>query len=1009
MEEQYRPELIEPAVQQQWADQRSFEVREDETKEKFYCLSMFPYPSGRLHMGHVRNYTIGDVIARFQRMNGKNVLQPMGWDAFGLPAENAAIKNQVPPAKWTYENIAYMRDQLKRLGFGYDWTREIATCHPEYYRWEQWFFTRLLRKGIVYKKNSVVNWDPVDQTVLANEQVIDGRGWRSGAPVERREIPQWFLKITDYADELLNDLDQLTEWPEQVRTMQRNWIGRSEGLEFSFALKGSDEKLTVYTTRPDTLMGVTYVAVAAQHPIAKRAAERDASPLPNPSPRGGEGLLHAPDLPAGGEGLAQETPLPPGERGQGRGAVAAFVAECGMGKVAEADMATMEKKGVFSGEYAIHPVTGAEVPVWIANFVLMEYGSGAVMSVPAHDERDHEFAKKYGLPVKVVIAPEELLPRSPTPLPNPSPRRGEGQEPAPSPLSPAESGSVSSPLSPAESGSVSSPLSPAGSGSVPSPLSPAGSRSVPSPLSPAGRGAGGEGQPASSPCGADAVAAEEWARYCNNVIDNAAYTEKGVLFDSGEYSGLSSEEAFRRIADDFRARGIGEVKVNYRLRDWGVSRQRYWGCPIPVINCGKCGAVPVPEKDLPVVLPENVTVTGDGSPLKKMPEWYRCKCPSCGGDAERETDTFDTFMESSWYYARYACRDLTTGMLDKRAAYWTPVDQYIGGIEHAILHLLYSRFFHKLMRDEGLVNSDEPFKRLLTQGMVVAGTWYREDEKGGKHWFSPVEVDAERDAHGKVTKAWLVSDGQPVNFGGIEKMSKSKNNGVDPQGMIEKYGADTVRLFMMFAAPPDASLEWSDAGVEGAQRFLKRLWKMVGDHVAQGSAPALDVATLGDAARDLRRKTHETIAKVSDDISRRYTFNTAIAAVMELANAVQKFQPATVQDRAVVQEALEAMVLSLAPIVPHITDALWQALGHDKQVIDTAWPKADEAALVRSTLEIVLQVNGKLRGKLNVAADTARDVLEKLALADDNVQKFMDGKPPKKVIVVPGKLVNVVV
>jgi leucyl-tRNA synthetase len=890
MEEQYRPEIIEPAVQRAWESSRTFEVREDAAKEKFYCLSMFPYPSGRLHMGHVRNYTIGDVIARFQRMNGKNVLQPMGWDAFGLPAENAAIKNQVPPAKWTYENIAYMRDQLKRLGFGYDWTREIATCHPDYYRWEQWFFTRLLQKGIVYKKNAVVNWDPVDQTVLANEQVIDGRGWRSGAPVERREIPQWFLKITAYADELLNDLDQLTEWPEQVRTMQRNWIGRSEGLEFSFALKNSNEKLTVYTTRPDTLMGVTYVAVAAQHPLAKRAAAANHE-------------------------------------------VADFVAECGMGKVAEADMATMEKKGVFSGVYAIHPVTGAEVPVWVANFVLMEYGSGAVMSVPAHDERDHEFAKKYGLPVKVVIAPPALAAQ-------------------------LQAGGISL---------------------------------------------------ASDPCGANAAAAEDWARYSNNVIEKSAYTDKGVLVDSGEFSGLDFTQAFTKIAESFTAKGIGEVKVNFRLRDWGVSRQRYWGCPIPVINCGKCGAVPVPEQDLPVVLPENVTVTGDGSPLKKMPEWYRCKCPSCGGDAERETDTFDTFMESSWYYARYACRDLSSGMLDARASYWTPVDQYVGGIEHAILHLLYSRFFHKLMRDEGLVNSDEPFKRLLTQGMVVAGTWYREDEKGGKHWFSPVDVDCERDAHGKVTRAWLVSDGLPVIFGGIEKMSKSKNNGVDPQGMIEKYSADTVRLFMMFAAPPDASLEWSDAGVEGAQRFLKRLWKMVSDHVLQGAVPALDVAALSEAARDLRRKTHETIAKTSDDIARRYTFNTAIAAVMELANAVQKFPAAGAQDRAVLQEALEVMVLVLSPIVPHVTESLWRALGHAGNVIDAPWPKADNAALVRSTLEIVLQVNGKLRGKLNVAADTPKEALETLALADESVQKFMEGKPAKKVIVVPGKLVNVVV
>ncbi|MFZ5698332.1 MAG: leucine--tRNA ligase [Pseudomonadota bacterium] len=871
MEDQYRPELIEPATQRRWEQDKTFVVREGtatagEQQEKFYCLAMFPYPSGRLHMGHVRNYTISDVIARFQRMNGKNVLQPMGWDAFGLPAENAAIKNNVPPAKWTRENIAYMRDQLKRLGFGYDWSREIATCHPEYYRWEQWFFTRLMHKGIVYKKNSVVNWDPVDQTVLANEQVIDGRGWRSGAPVERREIPQWFLKITDYAEELLNDLDQLTEWPEQVRTMQRNWIGRSEGLEFSFALKNSAERLAVYTTRPDTLMGVTYVAVAAQHPLAKHAAAANHE-------------------------------------------VADFVAACSMGKAAEADMATMEKKGIFSGVYAIHPMTGEELPVWIANFVLMEYGSGAVMSVPAHDERDHEFAKKYGLPIKQVIA--------------------------------ARDGSVLD-------------------------------------------------------------------------IAKTAYTEKGMLIDSGEFTGLASEEAFREIAAWFSSRGLGEVKVNYRLRDWGVSRQRYWGCPIPVINCAQCGAIAVPEKDLPVVLPENVAISGDGSPLKKMPEWYKTKCPSCGGDAERETDTFDTFMESSWYYARYACRDLTTGMLDARADYWAPVDQYIGGIEHAILHLLYARFFHKLMRDEGLVNSDEPFKRLLTQGMVVAGTWYREDAKGGKHWFSPLEVDTERDAHGKVTNAWLIADGAPVTFGGIEKMSKSKNNGVDPQGMIEKYGADTVRLFMMFAAPPEASLEWSDAGVEGAQRFLKRLWRMVHEHVAAGSAAALEISLLGDAAKDLRRKTHETIAKTSDDIARRYTFNTAIAAVMELANAIQKFQVQSATDTApqnssVLQEALEAMVLALAPIVPHITDVLWKALGHQQAIIDARWPQADASALQRSMLEIVLQVNGKLRGKLSVAVNTPTDTLEKLALADDNVQKFMAGQPIKKVIVVPGKLVNVVV
>ncbi|WP_421710617.1 leucine--tRNA ligase [Alcanivorax sp.] len=809
MDAQYRPDQVEAQAQQYWEDNQSFKVTEEAGKEKFYCLSMFPYPSGRLHMGHVRNYSIGDVISRYQRMLGKNVLQPMGWDAFGLPAENAAIKNKVAPAKWTFENIDYMRGQLQRLGFGYDWDRELATCTPEYYRWEQWFFTKLYEKGLVYRKMSTVNWDPIDQTVLANEQVIDGRGWRSGALVEQKEIPQWFIKITDYADELLKDLDQLDGWPEQVKTMQRNWIGRSEGVEMEFAIQG-DAPLRVYTTRPDTLMGVSYVAVAAAHPLAKKAAAANHE-------------------------------------------VADFVEECLHNKVAEADMATMEKKGIYTGLTATHPISGEQVPVWVANFVLMSYGTGAVMAVPAHDQRDYEFAKKYGLPIKQVIEPA----------------KGESID-----------------------------------------------------------------------------------------LDSEAFTEKGKLVNSGEFTGKTSAEAFDAIATWLSERNLGEKKVNYRLRDWGVSRQRYWGAPIPMVETEDGELHPTPEDQLPVVLPTEVEMDGVKSPIKADPEW--AKTTFGGQPALRETDTFDTFMESSWYYARYCCPQNDQAMLDPAAAnYWLPVDQYVGGIEHAILHLLYSRFFHKLLRDTGLVESDEPFKQLLCQGMVL-------------------------------------KDGA--------KMSKSKGNTVDPQEMIEEYGADTVRLFMMFAAPPEQSLEWNDSGVEGAFRFLKRLWRLVAEHVEAGLPGALNVDSLDDNAKALRRKTHETIQKVSDDFGRRHTFNTAIAAVMELINDVSKFDG----DAAVKHEALEAAVLVLAPITPHASHALWQALGHDEAVLNAAWPDVDESALVKDSIELVVQVNGKVRAKLEVPASANKDSVESLAKAEPNVQKFTDGKTIRKVIVVPGKLVNIV-
>jgi len=857
MESNYNPQSIEAKVQQYWTDNNTFKAQEKPGQEKYYCLSMFPYPSGRLHMGHVRNYSLGDVISRYQRMQGKNVLQPMGWDAFGLPAENAAIKNNSAPAKWTYQNIDYMRNQLKSLGFGYDWSRELATCKKDYYRWEQWFFTKLYEKGLVYKKNATVNWDPVDQTVLANEQVIDGRGWRSGAIVERKEIPQWFIKITDYAEELLNDLDQLEGWPEQVKTMQRNWIGRSEGVEMTFALADSEQTFDIYTTRPDTVMGVTYVALAAQHPLALQAAENNAE-------------------------------------------LADFIQECKASKLSEADMATVEKKGVDTGLKAIHPITGELVPVWAANFVLMDYGSGAVMSVPGHDQRDFEFATKYGLTIKQVIT-------------------------------------------------------------------------------------GSEGDD----------------------IAKAAITEKNTLVNSGEFDGLGFEEAFKAIAAKLESLGKGKVTVNYRLRDWGVSRQRYWGTPIPMINLANGESVPVPADQLPVELPEDVIMNGVTSPIKDDPAW--AKTQYNGEEAFRETDTFDTFMESSWYYARYTSPNSDEAMLDpEKANYWLPVDQYIGGIEHAILHLLYARFFHKLLRDVGLVDSDEPFKSLLCQGMVLADTYYREAENGAQDWIAPTDVEVERDEKGKITTATSKVDGKPVISAGMSKMSKSKNNGIDPQSVIDNYGADTVRLFIMFTSPPEQTLEWSDSGVEGAHRFLRRVWKLAADFAGQQGDVAADFSSLNSAQKTLRREVHKTIAKVSDDIGRRNTFNTAIAAIMELMNHLGKAPMDSAEDKAVMKEALQAVVLMLTPITPHMCHELWQTIGNGKAVEDTLWPQVDNSALVEDEKLIIVQVNGKLRGKITVAADATQEQVQDIGLAEENVAKFIDGKTVRKVIYVPGKLLNIV-
>ncbi|MGC2456970.1 MAG: leucine--tRNA ligase [Gallionellaceae bacterium] len=936
MQQNYQPKNIETAAQQFWEERHAFRAEDSSDKPKYYCLSMFPYPSGKLHMGHVRNYTIGDVLSRYHRMKGCNVMQPMGWDAFGLPAENAAMANHVPPAAWTYSNIDYMKQQLKSLGLGIDWSREVTTCKPEYYRWEQWLFTRLFEKGIIYKKTATVNWDPEDNTVLANEQVIDGRGWRSGALVEKREIPMYFFRITQYAEELLADLDQLDGWPEQVKTMQRNWIGKSYGVRFAFEYDISPENLPlpnpppmgegtivlppsggkleggsalekgllwVYTTRADTIMGVTFCAVAAEHPLATHAAKN------NPQ-------------------------------------LAAFIEECKRGGVAEADIATMEKKGMPTGISVTHPLTSEQIPVWVGNYVLMGYGEGAVMAVPAHDERDFGFARKYGLPIRQSI------------------------------------------------------------------------------------------QVASK-----TFSAEAWAEWY-------ADKEQGVCVNSGKYDGLNYEQAVDAIAADLAAKGLGEKKVQFRLRDWGISRQRYWGCPIPIIHCSSCGDMPVPDEQLPVVLPENVVPDGAGSPLAKMPEFYECTCPKCGGKARRETDTMDTFVESSWYYARYASPNCTTGMVDKQAAQqWLPVDQYIGGIEHAILHLLYARFFQKLMRDEGVFGDaplphpnpppagegandarralnalDEPFKNLLTQGMVIAPTFYREDAAGRKQWINPADVEVETDAKARPVGARLKADGQPVTIGGTEKMAKSKNNGVDPQAIIDQYGADTARLFMIFAAPPDQQLEWSDTGVEGAFRFLKRVWRFAHDYEAElTSTIQIDRSYISDneaSFKKVRREIH-SILKQADFDFQRLQFNTVVSASMKLLNTLDsspelhktigRNPQEAFRREEIMQEGYSILLKLLSPIVPHITHALWKELGYGDDILAAPWPEVDEAALVQDEIELVIQVNGKLRGNLRAAKDADKATLEQLALAHEAVRKQLAGGTAKKIIVVPGRLINVVI
>ena len=859
MQQQYNPSEIEPKVQQYWTENNVFKAIKDESKEKYYCLSMFPYPSGRLHMGHVRNYTIGDVVSRYQRMLGKNVLQPFGWDAFGLPAEGAAIKNKTAPAKWTYENIAYMKKQLQLLGFGFDWDREIATCKPDYYKWEQWFFTELYKKGLVYKKTSTVNWCPNDKTVLANEQVHEGCCWRCDTPVEQKEIPQWFIKITDYAEQLLGGLDNLPQWPDMVKTMQRNWIGRSEGVEITFDVADTSEKVAVYTTRPDTFYGVSYLGIAAAHPLASLAAENN------------------PEL-------------------------AAFIQEAKNAKVAEADLATMEKKGMATGLFAIHPLTGEKLPIWVANFVLMHYGTGAVMAVPAHDQRDYEFANKYGLQIKQVIAPLA------------------GQE-----------------------------------------------------------------------------------------IDLAkeAFTEHGTLINSAEFDGRDFDGAFNGIADKLEQLSVGKRQVNYRLRDWGVSRQRYWGAPIPMLILENGDVVPAPMEDLPIILPEDVVMDGVKSPIKADPNW--AKTTFNGTPALKETDTFDTFMESSWYYARYTSPKFAEAMLDKdEANYWLPVDQYIGGIEHATMHLLYFRFFHKLLRDAGFVTSDEPATKLLCQGMVLADAFYYTSPTNERIWVSPTQVTLERDEKGRIIKA-TDPEGRELVHTGMTKMSKSKNNGIDPQEMVEKYGADTVRLFMMFASPAEMTLEWQESGVEGAKRFLGRVWNLVYQYQQNPAKTALDVTALSADQKALRREVHKTIAKVSDDIGRRQTFNTAIAAIMELMNKLTKAPLESEQDCAVMAEALSAVVRMLYPITPHICFELWQTLGYETAIDTAEWVKADESAMVEDEKLIVVQVNGKVRGKVTVAADADEETVKTIAFADENVKKFTDGQQIVKVIYVVGKLLNVVV
>jgi leucyl-tRNA synthetase len=864
MQERYEPAAVEAEAQHYWDAQRCFEVKEDPTREKYYCLSMFPYPSGRLHMGHVRNYTIGDVVARFMRMNGKNVLQPMGWDAFGLPAENAAMANGVPPAKWTFDNIASMKKQLKSLGFAIDWSRELTTCRPEYYRWNQWLFLRMLEKGIAYQKTGAVNWDPVDKTVLANEQVIDGRGWRTGAPVERREIPMYYLKITDYADDLLDALRGMQGWPERVRSMQANWIGKSEGVRigFPYEIDAAPGVLHAFTTRADTVMGVTFCAVAPEHSLAMHAAKGDAR-------------------------------------------LAAFIEECKRGPAVEAELATQEKKGMATGLFVRHPLTGASVPVWVGNYVLMSYGEGAVMGVPAHDERDFEFAKKYGLEIKPVIAVE-------------------GRE----------------------------------------------------------------------------YSLDSWAPW---------YSEHGRCINSGKYDGLDFRAAVDAIAADLGRLGLGEKQITWRLRDWGISRQRYWGCPIPVIHCPSCGTVPVPDEQLPVLLPENLVPDGSGNPLAKDASFLACSCPRCGGEARRETDTMDTFVDSSWYFLRYACSDNGSSMLDARVHYWLPVDQYIGGIEHAILHLLYARFWTRVVHELGAVAFKEPFANLFTQGMVLNEAFFRKLVSGRIEYFNPADVEMTTDSRHQRPFPVLRTDGREVESAGVITMSKSKNNGVDPQALVDEFGADTARLFTMFAAPPEQTLEWSDEGVQGAYRFIKRLWKAVQEHVAAGATAPLDKSALNPSQRAVRRQAHQTLGKVTDDIGRRHTFNTAIAAVMELLNALSKFPQATAQDRSVVHEALEIAVLALSPIIPHCTHAMWRALGHTTALIDEPWTQVDAEALEQSSLEIVVQVNGKLRARITVPVDADEGALREAALADPHVRKFVGAAAVRKVIVVRGKLVNVVV
>jgi leucyl-tRNA synthetase len=882
MQAQYQPSAVEQAARAWWAEHDSFRAQEHQRdaqgrpRPKYYCLSMFPYPSGKLHMGHVRNYTIGDVLTRYHRMRGYSVMQPMGWDAFGLPAENAAMQNKVPPAKWTWDNIAYMKKQLQSLGFAIDWSRELATCSPDYYRWNQWLFLRMLERGIAYKKTQVVNWDPVDQTVLANEQVIDGRGWRTGAVVEKREIPGYYLAITKYADELLGALDGLPGWPERVRTMQANWIGKSHGVRFAFpyALDGADGRLWVYTTRADTIMGVTFCAVAAEHPLATRAA-RD-----NP-------------------------------------ALAAFIDECKRGSVMEADMATMEKKGMPTGLSVTHPLTGAQVPVWVGNYVLMSYGDGAVMGVPAHDERDFAFAKKYGIAIEQVIE----VPGKPFSL-------------------------------------------------------------------------------------------EAWQEWY-------ADKEHGVCVRSGRYDGLGYTAAVDAIAADLKAKGLGDKQVQWRLRDWGVSRQRYWGCPIPIIHCASCGSVPVPDEQLPVVLPEDCVPDGTGNPLAKRADFVNCACPKCGGAAKRETDTMDTFVDSSWYYARFACPGNDSAMVDERVGYWMTVDQYIGGIEHAILHLLYSRFWSKVMRDLGLVSYDEPFANLLTQGMVLNHIFTRRGAKGGIEYFAPDEVDRQTDAAGKVTGATSRADGKPVSYDGVGTMSKSKRNGVDPQSLIETYGADTARFYMMFASPPEQTLEWSDSSVEGAYRFLRRVWAFGHRYASEWrshlpAARTLGAASLPPALADLRRDVHLVLKQANYDFGK-FQFNTVASAAMKMLNAMEKVPADAPPGLAaeVIEEALSILIRLLSPIAPHLAHGLWTELGYAQStgtaVLDAPWPEPVEAALAQDEVELVLQVNGKHRGSLRVPAAADKAQIEAIARAADAVTRAAAGAAIKRVVVVPGRLVNVVV